>query len=247
MKHTSLLLVTALTIGLAGCNTVDRLQNIGKAPAQSPVTNPTLREGYQPVSMPMPAPQPDVRAVNSLWSSNRQTFFKDQRAKQVGDILTVLIDIQDEANMKNNTSRGRSASEDLKAPAFGGFEKIMQKNLPDAANPSQLADVSSTSNTTGKGEIKREEDIKLKVAAVVSQVLPNGNMVIQGRQEVRVNYENRVLEIAGVIRPEDITIENQVSYDKIAEARIAYGGKGQVTDMQQARTGQQILDVLMPF
>lgn len=245
VKH--LVMVTALSLVVAGCTTADRLKNIGKAPDQSPIENPNTKEGYKPVSMPMPQAQPETRAVNSLWSSNRQTFFKDQRAKQTGDILTVIIDIKDDAKLKNDTNRGRTAGESLQAPAFAGFEKIMKKNLPEGGDPATLADISNTSSSTGTGQIKREETVNLKVAAVVSQVLPNGNLVIQGHQEVRVNFENRVLQIAGVIRPEDITIENQIPYEKIAEARISYGGKGQITDVQQPRNGQQLLDILMPF
>ncbi len=242
-----LALGTICALTLSGCSTAERLASVGSAPSMTPITNPTQISGYRPVSMPMPAPALEDRANNSLWSTGRQAFFKDQRAKQIGDILTVMIDIEDEAEMKNTTSRSRNNSEDATLPAMLGYEASLNRLLPEAIDNVDLTEFGSTSSSSGTGNIKREEDVQLKVAAVVSQVLPNGNMVIQGRQEVRVNFEKRVLEIAGVIRPEDIGINNSISYEQIAEARIAYGGEGQMTDVQQPRYGQQVYDILFPF
>jgi len=233
---------------LAGCNAVDRLANIGEAPLQAPIQDPTKQRGYQPVSMPMPAPLVEERMANSLWTGgSRKTFFKDQRADEIGDILTVKINIKDDANLKNETERTRDAAEDAGIDNALGYEKYLGKVLPDAVNPATLLGANASSNSTGTGEIKREEEVNLKVAAIVSQILPNGNMVIHGRQEVRVNFENRILEVTGVIRPEDIAIDNTIGYDKVAEARISYGGKGQITDVQQPRYGQQVFDILSPF
>lgn len=234
---------------LAACGSVDRLASIGAVPQQSEIESPTLKPGYKPVAMPMPTPKSEEKLANSLWSGgSRKTFFEDQRADDVGDILTVTINIQDEANLKNETSRDRESGEDTSNPLALGFEKYLSKALPEpVATNTKLLDIESTSTHKGTGEIKREEDVKLKVAAIVSQILPNGNLVIQGRQEVRVNYENRVLELTGIIRPEDIAIDNTISYEKVAEARVSYGGKGQITDVQQPRYGQQVMDVLSPF
>lgn len=234
---------------LAGCNAVDRLANVGQAPIQSKIESPTTKAGYQPVSLPMPAPEIAERQINSLWSggSTRKTFFEDQRADEIGDILTVTINIDDEANLKNETDRTRSNSEDAGVDNALGYESYLGKVLPDAVNPASLLSLESASNSAGTGEIKRNEEVNLKVAAIVSQILPNGNLVIHGRQEVRVNFENRILEVTGVIRPEDVAIDNTISYDKIAEARIAYGGKGQITDVQQPRYGQQVMDIISPF
>jgi len=195
----------------------------------------------------MPAPRPVDRHANSLRCTGSRAFFKDQRANDVGDILTVLINLNDSASISNETSRNRTASETAGLPRFLGFETELDKVLPEAINPAALIDATSTGNHTGTGSIEREEQVTLRVAAVVTQVLPNGNYVIHGRQEVRVNFEKRELQIAGVIRPEDITSTNTIEYDRIAEARVAYGGRGQITDVQQPRYGQQVFDIIFPF
>ena len=236
----------ALT-GLSACSAVDRLANIGEPPAMGKIENPTTQSGYVPVSLPMPTPQQEIRQSNSLWSSSKSGFFKDQRASQVGDILTVTIEIDDEAEMDNTSSRSRSSNEDAGLSALLGYEASLNRILPQAVDNDNLVGMGADSSHSGTGSIDREEKIEVKLAALVTQELPNGNLVIQGRQEVRVNFEKRVLELAGVIRREDINIDNTITYDKIAEARISYGGKGQITDMQQPRYGQQVFDVLFPF
>lgn len=225
----------------------ERMSRIGMEPPMSKIENPYQKADYQPVSLPMPPVMVANTAPNSLWQPARQTFFKDQRAHQVGDILTVLIDISDEADMKNKTERTREGQEKTGLPNFLGLESKLGKVLPDAVDPTNLIGVNTSSTSTGDGKIKREETISLKLAAMVTQVLPNGNFVIQGRQEVRVNFELRELTMRGVVRPEDILNTNSISYDKIAEARISYGGKGTASDIQQPRYGQQFVDAVFPF
>lgn len=242
-----ILLITAASLSLGACTAGERLADIGKAPDLSAIENPTTKEDYRAVSMPMPTPKHVVKEKNSLWASNRQTFFKDQRAATVGDILTVTLDIKDKAELDNKSKRSRSSSEGANMPALLGYEQSLAQVLPEAINPANLAQLGATSAHNGAGSVDREEKIKMKLAATVTQVLPNGNLVIQGRQEVRVNFEKRILELAGVIRPQDVGIDNSISYEKIAEARVSYGGKGQMTDVQQPRYGQQVYDVLFPF
>jgi flagellar L-ring protein precursor FlgH len=234
---------------LAGCNTAERLSQVGREPPQSAVENPSRLTGEKPVQLPMPQPRADAerRHANSLWSPGSRAFFKDQRAGEVGDILTVNINIDDSANLSNETSRSRSANESAGLGSFLGYEGSLSQVLPEAVSPENLVDAESGSGHTGTGSVARNESIDLKIATIVTQVLPNGNLVIAGRQEVRVNYENRILQVAGVIRPEDISSENRIDYDDIAEARIAYGGEGQLSDVQQPRYGQQIYDILFPF
>ncbi|MBK6897087.1 MAG: flagellar basal body L-ring protein FlgH [Alphaproteobacteria bacterium] len=232
---------------MTGCATADRLSKVGEAPAMSSISNPVTQDGYQPVSLPMPAPQKVLREKNSLWQSDRVTFFKDQRASNIGDVITVLIDIKDEAELDNTTQRTRTSTEGAGLDAMLGYEQALNRVLPQAVDNTNLAQFDSSSNHRGSGSIEREDEITMRMAALITQVLPNGNMVIHGKQEVLVNYEKRILAIDGVIRPEDIGVQNTVSYDQIAEARIIYGGEGQISDMQQPRYGQQIYDVIFPF
>lgn len=241
------LVIACLGAALAGCSAADRLANVGKPPPLNPIENPTAHPGYKPVTMPMPAPEQVVYQPNSLWRSGGRAFFKDQRAGNIGDILTVNIDITDRAQVNNRTSRSRSNSEDAELPALFGYESKLSKIFPEEINPSQLTSLGSTSSSQGNGTVNREEKVRLTVAAVVTQVLPNGNLVIEGRQEVRVNFEVRELLIAGVVRPEDIAATNTINHTQIAEARISYGGRGQITDVQQPRYGQQVYDIIMPF
>ncbi|MCE1238284.1 MAG: flagellar basal body L-ring protein FlgH [Hyphomicrobiales bacterium] len=239
--------VLALAISLGGCSSaLDRLENVGKAPKLSAVDNPTAQPGYKPVSMPMPSPEPVAYAPNSLWSKGSRAFFKDQRARRIGDILTVAVTITDKAKIANTTGRSRTETD---ATTVGGAPGVLLDTLlvPNNMSASNLIDNSTKTSQTGTGSVDRSETLSTNVAAIVTQVLPNGNLVIEGRQEVRVNNEIRELIVAGVVRPEDIASDNTIESAKIAEARIAYGGRGQITDVQQARYGTQVMDVLMPF
>lgn len=195
---------------------------------------------YRPVSMPMPTPMVLEPAPNSLWRPGARAFFKDQRAKQVGDVMTVVINIQNErAQLSQSTKRSRESGENASVTNFFGVSPI------EAAEPH----VGATGDSTfaGTGSVDRSENVNLRLAAVVLQVLPNGNLAVSGRQEVRVNGDLRELLVQGVIRPEDIKSDNTIAWDKIAEARISYGGRGTITDVQQPRYGQQIFDVVFPF
>ncbi len=232
---------------LSGCNAMKRLSEVGEPPRLSTIDNPTQSENYRPVSLPMPAPQVAERNPNSLWRAGARSFFKDQRANQVGDILTVVVEMSDNANLSNNTLRSRTNSEDLAVPNLFGLEAELTGVLPEAIDPTAMVGMNSNSSNRGNGTLDRTEAISLRVAALVIQVLPNGNYVIHGRQEIRVNSEVREVQIAGVIRAADISSANEVDYDKIAEARISYGGRGTISDVQQPRYGSQILDIVLPF
>jgi flagellar L-ring protein precursor FlgH len=243
-----LLSTTALAIlaaQMAGCAAIDRLKNIGEEPKLAAIENPTAQPGYKPVQMPMPTPQPASYNPNSLWRNGSRAFFKDQRAQQVGDILTVSVNITDKAQFANETQRSRSNKEDSGVTDFIGSKTI--KNPASAVLPGRILTADSTASSDGKGSVNRQEALQTNVAAVVTQVLPNGNLVVEGKQEIRVNNEIRELIVAGVVRPEDIQSDNTIDSTKIAQARIAYGGRGQLTDVQQPRYGQQVLDVLLPF
>ncbi len=222
------------------CLSIDRLKAIGEQPPLSAIDNPTTKPGYKPVQMPMPTPQPATYNPNSLWRN-----VKDQRAHQIGDILTVKVNINDTAQFENETQRSRSTTEDSAITNFIGANTIT--NPAKAVLPGALLTTNGQSSTDGKGTVNRQESLLTNMAAVVTQMLPNGNLVIEGKQEIRVNFEIRELIVAGVVRPEDIDSDNTIELPKIAEARVAYGGRGQITDFQQPPYGQQLMDVILPF
>lgn len=245
--HSRLVLVLSVTVAaqpLMGCSSFDRLTGLGEPPPLAAIENPISQAGYKPVHMPMPTPQPASYSPNSLWRNGSRAFFKDQRAHQVGDILTVTVNLNDKAVIANETQRSRKNEEDSGVDNLFGAKKVP---LMNTAIPSRIFTGDSNSSSDGKGSVNRSEALVTNVAAVVTQVLPNGNLVVEGKQEVRVNFEIRELIVAGIVRPEDIQSDNTIDSSKIAEARIAYGGRGQITDVQQPRYGQQVLDVLLPF
>jgi flagellar L-ring protein precursor FlgH len=211
------------------------------------VQDPSRLAGVVPVSMPMPAPMLTEREPNSLWRTGSRAFFRDQRASRVGDILTVVISLDEKAQLSNETKRSRDNAEDANMTNFLGVDAHLHNWFGNHVDPTSLVKAGSTSNSEGKGSINRSEKINLRIAATITQVLPNGNLVLAGKQQMAVNYDMRELKITGVIRPEDISSENTVTYDQIAEARIAYGGRGTISDVQQPRYAAQIYDILMPF
>jgi flagellar L-ring protein precursor FlgH len=235
-------LLTVVSIA-GGCSSIDRLSQLGETPKLSSIDNPTAAPGYKPVQMPMPKPEAVSYNANSLWRNGSRSFFKDQRAHQIGDLLTVTVNITDQANFANETQRTRTVTEDSGITAFLGSNLLTGKT----ALPGRLLTADATANSDGKGTIQRAETLQTNIAAVVTQLLPNGNLVVEGKQEVRVNFEMRELIVAGIVRPEDIQSDNTIDSSKIAQARIAYGGHGQISDVQQPRYGQQVMDVLLPF
>ena len=237
----------AVLLLLPGCGALTRLSEIGKPPTMTPSGDPTADPSYRPISLPMPRPQTAPAEANSLWRSGSRAFFRDQRAAAVGDIVTILVNITDGADLKNQSNEGRTGQESMGLPNLLGFEAALPRMLAKAANASQLVSANSAGTATGTGAIKRAETVTLRLAGVIVQALPNGNLAVAARQEVRVNSELRELQVSGVIRPQDIASDNTVLHDRMAEARIAYGGKGQLTDLQRARWGQQMMDILAPF
>ncbi len=231
---------------LPGCGVMSQLSNTGRAPPLSPITNPVDAKNYTPVSMPMP-PEVESASPDSLWQSNATTFFKDQRASRVGDILTVMVTINDNATLKDNTTAGRTGTSSLGITSLFGLENIIPRLFGQSVVPSALVSASGSSSSTGTGQIQRNETVTLSLAGEITQVLPDGNLVVAARQEMEVNSELRVLQVTGIIRPEDITSDNTVASDQMAEARIGYGGTGTLINMQSPRWGQQAVDSLSPY
>lgn len=240
--------ILLMATALSGCNAWSRIRNIGTEPPLTPIENPVDAENYQPVSMPMPEQPEHYAGANSLWKNGSSGFFKDQRASKIGDIITVKVSAKDNALMENKTEQNRDNNTDtLGINRLFGYEDYAKDYLPDAAVPANLVDVQSDHDVSGEGKIDRNEKIDMTLAAIVTQVLPNGNLVIEGNQEIRVNFELRQLTVKGVIRRADIKSDNTIESSKIAALRVSYGGQGTVSDMQQPRYGRQLLDIVSPF
>lgn len=231
------LLAALLSLSLAGCGS-QALKEVGVPPTMSPVGS-GLAGNQSVFSYPEQPTSPTTKKF-SLWDDRQSRLFTDARALSVGDILTVLISINDRAKLKNDTSRNRTAKRKL---GLGGSFDVAGVGSSAKAD----GDISSETDTQGQGATTRSESIDLSIAAVVTQVLPNGNLMIEGTQEVRVNAELRILTIAGIVRPTDIGGSNTIPYDRIAEARVSYGGRGRLTEVQQPAYGQQVLDTVLPF
>lgn len=237
-------LVSIMTmVSVAGCSGLGSMSEMGHPPRMTKTADPTLAPDYRPITMPMPPLQAPPTEAGSLWRPGSRAFFKDQRASQVGDLLTVKVEVADNANVTNNLTASGSGSEDFGIPNFLGFKGglISRFTQSDAIN------TSSSNAVSGAGTIRRTDTVTMTLAGVITQVLPNGNFVITARQEVRVNGELRQLVLSGVVRPQDISEDNVVTHDRIAEARISYGGRGQLMQRQQPRVGQQVLDNMLPF
>ena len=245
--------VAMATLILSGCNLLTRLSEVGEEPKMTQIQNPQVRPDYKPVNLPMPAPRVAEDNPNSLWRAGARAFFKDHRAKEVGDLVTVLMSLSDSATFSNSTERDRTNSEDVDVNDFLGLENELSRVLPQGVGASggvfdgQIANFNSTHATEGDGTIERSESLSLTFAAIVTQILPNGSLVIMGRQEVRVNAELRELMVTGVIRPSDIDSDNTISDDDIAEMRVAYGGRGTLSGLQKPRWGMEMWDILFPF
>jgi flagellar L-ring protein precursor FlgH len=234
---------------LVNCNeTASRLKRIGKAPALNNVDVPIFEEDEDEVSrrqQKLYEEHAHMRRTNSLWQPGSTQFFRDSRAWKIGDIIRVVVEIKDNASLNNSTEQNRSGRDSFGTPSLLGLESKLEQKTK--INPRSWASVTSSRNHNGSGTISRKEDIKTEIAARVTKVLPNGNLMLQGSQQIRVNHELREITIAGIIRPKDISSDNSIKTNQIADARISYGGQGVVSDVQQPRIGSQVLDAIAPF
>lgn len=237
------LIVAALAaLPLGACSTaIEAVRGPELAPIGYPAALVPVEQAY------LPAPESRPASANSLWRTGARSFFGDQRARRVGDILTVTINIDDRAQTTNSTQRSRSNDMNAGVSNLFGLEGELGRAFPGGFDPSSMIGMEGGSNSSGSGSVNRAERVNLTVAAVVTAVLPNGNLVIQGRQEVRTNREVRELTVAGIVRPEDISSANTVSHTQIAEARISYGGRGDISRVQAPPAGQALAERFSPF
>lgn len=254
-----LLLVATAATFLSGCAVADRVANVGRPPRFSKPTEvpaPLLERSIATAGVPEGSARvPEVPTSSSsashgsasLFRPGSANLFADQRARQKGDILTVRINVADRASLDNSSERGRKGGETASVASLLGIDKLIDGVLPGKQSSGNGVSADSDSRSSGSGKIQRSETINLMLSAIVTEVLPNGNLLIRGRQEIRVNNELRELVVTGLIRPQDVGRDNSVRHTQIAEARVSYGGRGQITDAQQARWGQQIFDALFPL
>jgi flagellar L-ring protein precursor FlgH len=245
-------LLAAAALPLTACGSI---REATQGPGLSPMVYPAALTGagsqngmaMLPLAASAREPLPQPASANSLWRTGAREFLGDQRASRVGDILTVLINIDDSAKTSNATNATKTSTNTLGVPHFFGLESTIGKVLPKAFDPANAIGTNTSMAAAGTGGISRQEQISLTIAAVVTQVLPNGNMVIQGRQEVQTNAETRVLTVAGIVRPEDITASNTILHTQIAEARINYGGRGDISAVQKTAGGTALMQRYAPF
>jgi flagellar L-ring protein precursor FlgH len=255
LSSLKVIVFSVVMLTLSGCTTaMERLQNVGKPPAIHEMATPMDSPEYKPVQwdedklLEYEDDDNETRTyANSLWQQGSRAFFQDRKARRIGDILTVVVRVQDRAELGNETLRQRNEVQDVDVTAAAGLAKLATGWLPGKAIPATLIDTVSNLNNRSIGSTEREEIIQTQVAAMVTQILPNGNLVIRGDQEIRVNFELRRISVEGIVRPEDINAANSVDSNQIAQARINYGGSGQITEIQQSRIGSQILDIISPF
>jgi flagellar L-ring protein FlgH len=237
-------LCLALILCLTACS---RLGEVGKAPEFSALEGSYQHHAMYSNGLPEYSAPDGPTEQSSLWTSGRDSLFGDRRAGGRGDILTVVIEIDEKAEISNASGRSRSGSQSMALPSLFGIPQKIDEKLPEGASMAEAVDTSSSSTFSGDGSVQRNERLTLRVAATVVEELPNGVLRIEGQQEVRVNFELRELIVTGYVRPTDISRKNEITYDRIAGARISYGGRGQISDVQQPRYGQQVSDILLPF
>ena len=233
-----------MALFLIGCS---RLEEVGKAPDFSPLEGSYQHHAMYSSPFPQSADMKDPSNASSLWTASQASLLGDRRASHRGDILTVVIEVDDRAEISNSTGRSRSGSQEMAIPSLLGIPQRLDRELPEGATMAEAVDTSSSSTFSGNGSVTRNEKLTLRIAATIVEELPNGVLRIEGQQEIRVNYELRELIVTGYVRPADISRKNEVTYDKMAGARVSYGGRGQISDFQQPRYGQQITDIVLPF
>ena len=228
---------------LAGCGKLDQ---VGRPPEFSPLAG-NIEHSAMYSSLPAVTEDRGPTEQSSLWTAQRNSLLGDHRANTRGDILTVVVEINDQATLNDTSKRSRTGANKMGVPALFGIPERLDAVLPTGATSADLVSTNSASTFSGTGSVARNEKVTLRLAATVVEDLPNGVLRIEGQQQVRVNNELRDLVVSGYVRPDDISRQNEITYDKIADAQISYGGRGQITDVQQPAWGQQVADQVLPF
>lgn len=243
------ILLAPILLAMGGCDSIGHFQSAPTLSGPGTIAAiPTTLPNSQPI---LAARAGDINAVpampGSLWRPGSKTFFRDTRARNVGDLVTVIVSLQDQAEFADQTQLQRTTGNTMSLGNLFGLGTLIGRIIPGLANTSSAINTSGSSQTDGTADIKRSENATINFSATVVRVLPNGNFEIAGSQEVRLNNELRDLELRGIIRPEDILPNNTITSAQIAEARIIYGGRGVASDVQRAPWGQDLLNRVQPF
>ncbi len=242
-KNKKIIALALGSLALAGCSETMRPQmssipeTLNNAMAQNQIATTVI------------IPEAAKPAHGSLWQPGSKQFFKDSRAHTVGDIVTILVSESAEAESEANTETTRKQTAGSNIGNTANLEGLLKARhiIDPVATAKNLLDTDSDRSYTGEGKTDRKDSLTASIAAVVTQVLPNGYMMIQGKREVVVNYELQELQIQGIVRPEDISANNTIPSSKIAEARIFYAGRGIVNETQTPQYGVRFLDKVLPF
>ncbi|MFL5284836.1 MAG: flagellar basal body L-ring protein FlgH [Rhodopila sp.] len=234
-------------IAFSGCDTFDHFQKPPDFSSPGKVNAIPATAANEPVIRAANVPPLESATRGSLWRPGSKAFFRDPRARNVGDLLTVAVNLQEQAEFANQTGLTRTTANSMSITNLFGIGTLIGHIPPKVANTDPSINTAGSDSTQGQGDVKRSENIVVNVAATVVRVLPNNNLEIAGSQEIRLNNELREMQIRGIIRPEDIGSGNTISSDRIAEARIAYGGRGVSSDLQRPTWGQDIINRAAPF
>lgn len=182
----------------------------------------------------------------SIWQASSGSLTEDMKARRRGDILTIVITETASASKEAKTDTSRGSTVNAGIPNFMGLEKVglLKNNIGDL---SKLISANVDSSYKGSGSTSRAENLKATMTARVVEVLPNGNMMIEGRRNIKVNNEDQEIVLEGVVRPRDIGADNVVNSIYIADAKISYFGRGIISDRQSPGWLMNIVDKVWPF
>jgi len=208
--------------------------------------------------IPVPEEKVSSPPTGSIWPGEnaKNSLFTDNKARHVNDIITIVIDEYSSGSNSANTTTGRDTKTLAGISALLGLDKQIARRNKDLTDgdiltagliPSIKIGGSSKNSLTGKGKTSRDGKLEARITARVVRVLSNGNLAIEGRRRLTVNAEDQYIVVSGIIRPEDITSDNVISSQYIADARIVYTGKGVINDKMRPGWMTRIVDWAWPF
>ncbi len=188
------------------------------------------------------------KTEGSIWNESYTSRLYDNmyRASRVGDTVMIVVAEASSALGSGSTKANKKTDHKASIDALGNVMTKLSKLLT-GLNPANLISGKTESKFQGEGETQRKGNLQAKISATVTHVLPNGNMVVRGDQHIKMNAEEQVLTVEGIIRPYDILPNNTVLSSSLADARIGYRGFGVVAEKQKPGWLVRVLDYIWPF